>query len=199
MTTRVLVLTLALTACTGFTDPSPPRASPMAVPVEPPAQADSAAAESSEPQASPSEPAPEPLSIDRLSAEELHGRLSSPVENLRVVNFWATWCGPCKAEMPELARFAEQHPDVSLWFVNLDHPKAAPHRVNRFIREQALTGFVHIRPAEDEPDLTSKLDDWPDLLPVTLVIQPDGAVHRRLLGAVDLDTLSEAVSGAARK
>lgn len=198
MTYRLFFLSLALTACTGFTESSPSPASPMAVPVEPPPPANSAEAEPSEPQASASEPAAKPLSIDRLSADELRRRLSSPAEDLRVINFWATWCGPCKAEMPEIARFAQRHPDVSLWFINLDHPKAAPHRVDRFIREQALSGFVHIRPAEDEPDLTSKLDDWPDLLPVTLVIQPDGTVHRRLLGAVDLDTLSAAVSEATR-
>lgn len=50
---------------------------------------------------------------DRVALEELRGQ---PV----ILNFWATWCGPCKAEIPELNRFAAAHPDVKLLGVAVD-------------------------------------------------------------------------------
>jgi thiol-disulfide isomerase/thioredoxin len=138
-----------------------------------------------------------PLTVERIDAAGLKARISSPSGRQRVVNFWATWCGPCRAEMPALAAFAAERPDVDLLFVNLDHPKAAPERVERFIREVGIEAFPHFRPAPDEPELTSGLDHWPDVLPVTLVVAPDGAIARRVVGAVDEATLRELVGSSA--
>jgi thiol-disulfide isomerase/thioredoxin len=43
-----------------------------------------------------------------------------------VVNFWATWCGPCRQEIPEFSRFAEAHPDVTVLGVSVDDKLDAP-------------------------------------------------------------------------
>jgi thiol-disulfide isomerase/thioredoxin len=171
---------------------STPAPAPPAVPD--PAVGGGAAAASAPTAAAPTTP---PLTVERIDAAGLKARISSPSGRQRVVNFWATWCGPCRAEMPALAAFAAERPDVDLLFVNLDHPKAAPERVERFIREVGIEAFPHFRPAPDEPELTSGLDDWPDVLPVTLVVAPDGAIARRVVGAVDEATLRELVGSPA--
>lgn len=49
----------------------------------------------------------------RVALEDFAGQ---PV----ILNFWATWCGPCKAELPQLNKFAAEHPDVALIGVALD-------------------------------------------------------------------------------
>ncbi|TVQ89647.1 MAG: TlpA family protein disulfide reductase [Deltaproteobacteria bacterium] len=132
-------------------------------------------------------------SIERLDAEALRDRLASPADKVRVVNFWAMWCAPCKAEMPALTRFASARPDIELIFVNLDHPRAPEKRLYRYLQEQSLVPYAHLRPAEGENDLTSKLDEWPDVLPVTWILAQDGTTRARLLGAIDEQTLTTAV------
>lgn len=47
-----------------------------------------------------------------------------------IVDFWAEWCGPCKAFLPVLAQFAEQFPQVKVCKVNVDHEPELCQRFN---------------------------------------------------------------------
>lgn len=82
-----------------------------------------------------STPAPA-LALPRLDGGALddagaHGAL--------VVHFFATWCEPCRTELPALGRFAARHPDVPVLLVDVAEPEA---RVSRFFAELAPPGRV---------------------------------------------------------
>jgi thiol-disulfide isomerase/thioredoxin len=71
------------------------------------------------------EPAP-PLSLPRIGARgELGERIGLARGKPAVIDFWATWCKPCLAALPELAAFAKRHPEVDVLAVDLDDPAAA--------------------------------------------------------------------------
>lgn len=55
-------------------------------------------------------------------------KLSDQKGRLVVVSFWASWCGPCRLELPALSAFAAKHPEVRVIAVNVDKERAAADR-----------------------------------------------------------------------
>ena len=96
-----------------------------------------------------------------------------------VINFWATWCEPCREEMPSLERLrasVEGRP-VAVFAVNLAEPES---RVRKFLES------VPVRfPILMDRDAAVARAWQAKLLPATYVLGPDGAVRYRHLGELD--------------
>lgn len=150
-----------------------------------------ACAVGAEPKPTPSA-VPERVTAEPVDAETLRKRLFEPADKVRLVNFWATWCGPCEAEMPILAAYARSHPEIETIFVDLDLAKLRPSKVEPFLTEHGMTGFTHL--VLDDPDpigaLPKLIPDWPDQIPVTLIVGEDGAVRKRWAHAVSAEELA---------
>ena len=101
------------------------------------------------------------LEGNSVSVKDLRGEIV-------VVNFWATWCKPCKKEMPLLdglhRRMRENGGRVLAVSIDVD-----PRRAAEFAEENALTLPVFV----DGPDGLARMLDL-DFLPYTIVVDPDG-------------------------
>ncbi|MGZ8212441.1 MAG: TlpA family protein disulfide reductase [Burkholderiales bacterium] len=104
-----------------------------------------------------------------------------------LVNFWATWCEPCRHEMPSIQRLRDRlagKPFV-VYAVNVDEPDA---RVRRFLAETRLDLPVLLDPNK------KVTRGWSvRVLPTTFIIGPDGRTRYRLVG--DLDWSHDSVVG----
>jgi thiol-disulfide isomerase/thioredoxin len=104
-----------------------------------------------------------------------------------IINFWATWCAPCRQEMPTLQMIAEDYPDVLVLGVNL---RESVETISLYREELGVTFPILINP--DDQLLT----DYQVIgLPQTLVVSPDGEVVMREFGIFDLVRLFDVLEG----
>jgi peroxiredoxin len=120
------------------------------------------------------------LDGDRLDLAALRGR---PV----VLNFFATWCAPCRAEMGELRSFQAGHPDVTVVGVALDSGDAA--QVRAFAARHGVNFKVALA------DETTAGRFGVSQLPTTYLVHPDGRIGRSFVGAIGARTLVRATAG----
>ena len=104
-----------------------------------------------------------------------------------VVNVWASWCSPCRAEIPILIELAKQYPEVQfLGILTRDNPATAEAFARRFaipyptfIDDSLLIGFKGSLPA--------------NAIPSTVIIDKNGNVAARISGEVTLTSLSKLI------
>ena len=123
----------------------------------------------------PSLPAAAPaLSLPALEGPEVS--LADLRGQTVVVNFWATWCGPCRMEIPTLVSFAEEHPDIPVLFVAMDgEPDAL--RTWAAARDMPLARVLRI-------DAATRAAWGVGTLPTTVVVDAAGQVAHAHSGLV---------------
>ncbi|HEX4451169.1 MAG TPA: TlpA disulfide reductase family protein [Kofleriaceae bacterium] len=114
---------------------------------------------------------------------KLGERVSVTPGRVTVVDFWATWCGPCLRAMPHLDRFARSHPNVDVLTINLDDPTEA-----RAIFDKAQYGLTIL---EDDGKVSEHFGV--QAIPDTIIIDGRGA-----LVAANANDLEAEIAGVRR-
>ncbi|MCC7169505.1 MAG: redoxin domain-containing protein [Planctomycetes bacterium] len=116
-------------------------------------------------------PAPLPKPIRAAELRELVTTGGSPV----LVNFWATWCGPCVAELPDLARVARECEarGLRLVLVGCDAPEDA-EAARKLLTAKGLAFQTYIKGELDEAFIPGFDPDWNGSLPTTFVFDASG-------------------------
>lgn len=104
-----------------------------------------------------------------------------------VVNFWFTTCGPCRQEIPELSRYAAEHPDVPLLGVSVDRGMA----IERLAAASQRLGVQY--PVLHDRDGTAAAAWGVSVFPTTFVVR-DGAIRKATVGALDSRRLDALVT-----
>lgn len=110
-------------------------------------------------------------------------KLSSMKGKPLILHFWASWCPPCRSEMPVLANWMKTHPEAKVVVVSLDRDREP---AEEYFTEQSIKQPVNM----GNMGAASRLGVRG--LPTTIVIGADGEVKKRYIG--DLDWSDEKVS-----
>ena len=85
----------------------------------------------------------EPLEIKELKFKDFNLNdvdLTEKKGNIMIINFWATWCLPCKKEMPSLERLSKEYPEIMIYPVNLEKPNQ--DKTLKFFADKDLINLI---------------------------------------------------------
>jgi len=116
-------------------------------------------------------------------------RLSDLAGQPLLVNFWATWCGPCRAEMPELVLAHLEHKDKGFMVLAVNQ-REANARVEPFVNEFTLP-FPVLMDRRGDVGSTWRVGGPIQGLPATYFIDRTGVVRKVIPGALSTRTLQE--------
>jgi thiol-disulfide isomerase/thioredoxin len=126
-----------------------------------------------------------------LSLKDTKGRpirLNDYKGKVVLVNFWATWCAPCLAEMPDLEKLQREYQKKGLQIVGVSYPTEKAPEVTKAIKRLRISYPILLG---DEKALS--LFKVSDILPVTVIIDRAGKVRGRILGILGPDEFEELV------
>ena len=113
-----------------------------------------------------------------------------------VVNFWATWCDPCRVEVPALVRTQDKYVANGVQIVGISIDSTA--KVKDFAKEFKVQ-YPLVIGSLDSIEITRKLGNKAAGLPYTVVLDANGIIKARHLGGISEAQLDEAIRPLLRK
>ncbi len=109
-----------------------------------------------------------------------------------ILNMWATWCPPCRAEMPDIQDFYEANQDkgIIILGVNLTSSEKQPENIAKFIDEFGLTFPVVLDEKNSVADRYQVVS-----IPTTYMIDSRGVIQQKIIGPMNKEMMEEFVLG----
>ena len=138
-------------------------------------------------------------SVKLVKPEQYRARVVAPKKGrVLLVNFWATWCDPCREEMPALAEAAKgfASKDLAVVLVSIDSLKKTPD-VGRFLAKEKIPFVCWQAKSRDPQTFIDAVDkDWGGAVPYTIVYDRTGAVSSKLAGPQTRENFEDALKKA---
>ncbi len=121
--------------------------------------------------------------------------LKSNTGTVLLVDFWATWCAPCRQEMPLLSRLESRLKDKRFRLVTIsaDEPEQEPATVE-FLKKSGVTGAAYLRRAKDDDKFINSVDaKWSGALPALFLYDRQGTLVKSFVGETELSVIEAAI------
>jgi thiol-disulfide isomerase/thioredoxin len=128
-----------------------------------------------------------PVVLKPVTADDLKALRKNSTGKLLLVDFWATWCGPCRAELPQFETMYRMygHRVFDLVTVSINYPDEQAGVLKVLTDEYATSTNRILSSTDIYPQLAAFDPDWSAAVPYTLLIRPDGEVVYKRQGTVD--------------
>jgi thiol-disulfide isomerase/thioredoxin len=139
----------------------------------------------------------EPVDLNGIDLDGIKKLTANDTKKLRLVNVWATWCGPCVIELPELVEMNRMYRkrDFEFITISMDEPEKKDRALEKLKDlKVAAANYIYTGPNKDK--FMEALDPkWEGPVPHTLLIAPGGKIIYRHTGEIDPMELKKAIVG----
>jgi len=128
-----------------------------------------------------------PVTLDEISEEGVKILMNNDSDKLWLINIWATWCGPCVIEYPELIKIHRMYKGRDFEFISISADKLdQKEKALKFLKNKHSAVKNYIFSGPDIYKLISAVDPkWDGALPYTVLVAPDGEVVYKQMGTID--------------
>ncbi|MBN1479066.1 redoxin [candidate division KSB1 bacterium] len=128
-----------------------------------------------------------PVSVEEIDSLGITRLIKNETENYRLINVWATWCGPCIVEFPELVKINRMYRGRQFEFITISADKPDQRdQVVKFLRENLAANRNYHFNSTDVYALIEAVDpEWAGALPHTILVAPNGEIIYRHTGLID--------------
>ena len=98
---------------------------------------------------------------------------------IMIINFWATWCAPCRKEMPSLEKLSVKLPDIDIILINMEKPNNT--KVKNFLKDIGVKNLINYY----DPELRLAKGFRLRGLPTSILINKNGKEFGKVIGEID--------------
>lgn len=139
--------------------------------------------------------------VKLLTLNELEQRVAKGKDTTYVVNFWATWCGPCVEELPYFERLNNENANkpIKVILMSLDFKSKLKTEVVPFVAKHKISSEVYVVNENDQQKFIDRVDkNWSGALPATLILNTDKKLRLFHEQTFTYEQLTKAISTAVK-
>jgi peroxiredoxin len=139
--------------------------------------------------------AKEPVTLDTINVSGITDLVKNNSDKLRLINVWATWCGPCTAEFSDFVTLGRIYTERDFEFVSIstDDLERKDKALN-FLKNKQSSGRNYLFTEDDKYKLIEAIDpQWQGALPYTLLVEPGGKIVYSKQGPIDAEELRKII------
>lgn len=136
-----------------------------------------------------------PVTLEEIDEAGIKELVKNNGKKLRMINVWATWCGPCVVEFPDLVKADRifRHREFEFVSISMDKLSRKEQALN-FLKENEASNKNYIFNIDDKYKLIEAIDpEWQGNLPYTILVEPGGKIAYRVSNQLDLTQLRKAI------
>ncbi len=131
--------------------------------------------------------AAEPVEVKPIEIAAVKDLVKNDTDKFRLINFWASWCGPCVAEFDDLVAIhrSYRNRNFELFTISLDDPSNSKAVIGFLKKQQASCANYHFQGTNKYPLIEAVGGNWSGGIPFTVLVAPGGKIITTSEGSID--------------
>jgi thiol-disulfide isomerase/thioredoxin len=136
-----------------------------------------------------------PVNLEEIDQDGIRNEIQNNSDKLKLINIWATWCGPCVIEFPDFVTIDRMYRGRDFEFVSISADKLQnKEKAFKFLQKKEASNRNLIFNGDNSYDLIEAVDkDWQGALPYTMLVAPGGEIIYKIDGPIDPITVKKKI------